>query len=123
MFYSRLKLLCDEKGISPTKACSEIGISKGTLSYWKNTDGFVPKNDILRKIALYFDVSTEYLSGNSDLRNPIQVSEIDELTEYLEELRTRSELRMLFSVAKGATKEDVEKVVEMFKIMKGEFNG
>ena len=41
-----------------------------------------------------------------------------ELQEYLEELKNRSELRMLFSLTKGATKEDVEKAVRIIEALK-----
>lgn len=34
-----------------------------------------------------------------------------ELTEYLEELKSRPELKMMFSLTKNATKKDVEKAV------------
>ena len=47
----------------------------------------------------------------------------DELTEYLEELKTRPEMKMLFSVAKGATKEDIEKAVAIIEALRKTGNG
>ena len=44
--------------------------------------------------------------------------ESDELTEYLEMLRTRPECRMLFSLTKDATKEDVEKAVAIITALR-----
>lgn len=44
--------------------------------------------------------------------------ESDELTEYLEMLRTRPECRMLFSLTKDATKEDVEKAVAIITVLR-----
>ena len=41
-----------------------------------------------------------------------------ELTGYLEELRDRPELRMLFSVTKNATKEDVEAAVRIIEALR-----
>ena len=41
-----------------------------------------------------------------------------ELTEYLEMLRTRPECRMLFSLTKDATKEDVEKAVAIITALR-----
>ena len=41
-----------------------------------------------------------------------------ELQEYLEELKNRSEMRMLFSLAKGATKEDVMQAVKIIEALK-----
>ena len=39
-------------------------------------------------------------------------------SELLEELKTRPEMRMLFSLAKGATKEDVELAVQIIERMR-----
>ena len=44
--------------------------------------------------------------------------EDNELTEYLEMLRTRPECRMLFSLTKDATKEDVEKAVAIITALR-----
>lgn len=46
------------------------------------------------------------------------VNDDEELTEYLEMLRTRPECRMFFSLAKGATKEDVEKAVAIVEALR-----
>jgi len=44
----------------------------------------------------------------------------DELREYLDELRSRPEKRMLFSVTKNATKSQIEAIVKMIEEMQGE---
>ena len=41
-----------------------------------------------------------------------------ELTAYLDSLRTRPEMRMLFSVANDCTKEDVEKAVAVIEALR-----
>lgn len=46
-------------------------------------------------------------------------SERDELAEYLDELHKRPEMRMLFKVAKKATKDDVEKTAKIIEMLKG----
>ena len=43
----------------------------------------------------------------------------NDLREYLDVLRTRPECRMLFSLAKDATKEDVERAVAIIEALKG----
>ena len=48
------------------------------------------------------------------------VNDDEELTEYLEELKTRPELRMIFSLTKNATKKDVEKAVKVIEAMLSE---
>lgn len=65
MFYDLFCDLCKHKGVSPTRASLEIGLSKSTATKWKNT-GATPNGDTLSKIADYFGVSTDYLLNGSD---------------------------------------------------------
>ena len=62
-----------------------------------------PNLETLEAIADYFNVDMNTLT---DSKTSAELN--SELQEYLEELKNRSEMRMLFSLAKGATKEDVE---------------
>ncbi len=41
-----------------------------------------------------------------------------ETAEYAEMLRTRPEMRMLFSASRGISKEDMEKAVEYIELLK-----
>ena len=63
MFYSRYCELCKENGKSPSAAAIEIGISKSSVSTWKNMNR-IPKMEQLQKIADYFGVTVDYLIGN-----------------------------------------------------------
>lgn len=56
-------------------------------------------------------------SHGSDARSDL-VNDDPELTTYLDSLRTRPEIRMLFSVAKDATKADVEKAVAIIEALR-----
>ena len=60
MFYDLFKLLCDEKGVSVSKACIEMGLSRSIAAKWKNTRTN-PSAEVLPKIAKYFGVTTDYL--------------------------------------------------------------
>lgn len=111
MFYETVLKLCAQKGISLTNLMSEeLHMSTGNITRWKN--GTVPGSTTLQKIANYFGVSVDYLLGNEQKEKPL-VNNDEELTAYLEELKTRPEMKMLFNLAKGATKEDVEKAVKI----------
>lgn len=35
MFYDKFIRLCSEKGIAPTRAAEDIGLTGGAVSYWK----------------------------------------------------------------------------------------
>lgn len=71
-----------------------------------------PNLETLEAIADYFNVDMNTLT---DSKTSAELN--SELQEYLEELKNRSEMRMLFSLAKGATKEDVEKAVRIIEAL------
>ena len=130
MFYENLKKLCDERGTTPTAVAKAIGISTSMTANWKK--GGMPRGDTLQKLADYFGVSTDHLLrhdyvnikfymqlfGGQEKAPTAEADEADELTELLEELKNRPEMRMLFSLAKGATKEDVELAVAVIERMR-----
>lgn len=117
MFYDLFKSLCDEKGVSVSKACIEMGLSRSIAAKWKNTRTN-PSAEVLPKIAKYFGVTTDYLLTGEQKEKPL-INENEELTEYLDELRSRPEKRMLFSVTKNATKAQIEAIVKMIEEMQG----
>lgn len=70
MFYEVFKKLCEDNGISTTKASQEIGFSKGNVSYWKKQYSLgkeaKPDSYTAEKIANFFGVSIDYLLGRTD---------------------------------------------------------
>ena len=64
--YTRISTLCADRGITGTKLCSELGISRGILTDLK----MGRKKDLYAttayKIAKYFGVSVGYLLGLED---------------------------------------------------------
>lgn len=78
MFYDLFCRLCREKGISPTRATVEIGLSRTIGTKWKKT-GATPQGDTLQKIADYFGVSVDYLLGNEEKPAATEDSELEEL--------------------------------------------
>ena len=117
MFYDRFKQLCEKKGVSCNKAAREIGLSNATPTKWKKT-GATPVGETLDRIAAYFDVSTDYLLGIESKKEKLLVNGDEELTEYLEILKNRPEMRMLFQLSKDATKEDVEAAVRIIEALR-----
>lgn len=67
MFYERLKLICDNKNLTPTKVVKDLGLSSSKVTAWKN--GSNPKADIILKIADYLDCSVDYLLGREDKKS------------------------------------------------------
>lgn len=67
MFKMRFEKLCAERNISPAAVCKAIGLSNSIYSKWNENS--LPRNGTLRKISEYFDVSIEYLTGETDSPN------------------------------------------------------
>ena len=116
MFYDLFCQLCEKKGVSVTRATVEMGLSRTIGSKWKRT-GATPNGETLNRIAEYFGVTTDYLlTGEAAKTAAIDVVD-DDLREYLDELRSRPEKRLLFSVTKNATRSQIEAIVRMIEEM------
>ena len=59
MFYDNLKAVCDEQGVKITPIVDECGGAKGSISNWKK--GASPNSDIVAKLAVRLNVSTDLL--------------------------------------------------------------
>ena len=68
-FTNRFDTLCKEKGLTPSAAGNNMGFSRNTVSLWRNGKT-QPKAHSLERIAQFFDVSTDYLLGKSNIRLP-----------------------------------------------------
>ena len=64
VFYDVFFQLCQKFDVKPTPLAKELGFNPASITYWKKT-GSSPKPEILEKIAAYFNVSTDYLLGNT----------------------------------------------------------
>lgn len=60
-FYSSFLFLCSQKGVSPSVAARDAGISSGAPTAWKK--GAVPKPAQRKKLCTYFGVTDEVLLG------------------------------------------------------------
>lgn len=62
--YEIYKTLRDEKGVSDYQVAKETGINRSTFTDWKSGRSS-PKQDKLRRLAAYFNVTMEYLTGSN----------------------------------------------------------
>lgn len=115
-FYDKFCSLCKLRGISPSRAALNIGISKSAVSKWKSMPDVSPSLDTLVQIAAYFGVSVNELVSEEKLSESNADRELEEL---LDMLRYRPECRILLSTAKGATKEQVEANIRVIEAIRG----
>ena len=113
-FSERLAALRRQRKLTQAELASQLGISKSAVSMYERGNR-EPELDLLQAMADFFGVSVSSLLGREE---PL-VNGDAELTGYLESLRDRPELRMLFSVTKDATKEDVEAAVKIIEALRG----
>ena len=114
-FSERLAALRRERGMTQADLAARLGISKSAVSMYERGNR-EPELELLQKMADLFRVSVSSLLGREEddlLRGD------PELTGYLESLRDRPELRMLFSLTQNATKEDVEAAVRIIEALRG----
>lgn len=61
MFFDRFQQLCQEKGVSVYRACTDVGLNRSAVAKWKA--GGQPNGTTAGKLAGYFGVTTDYLLG------------------------------------------------------------
>ena len=75
VFYDRFVYLCKQKGISPTRAALDAGISKSLVTKWKTNNVKDPSPDVLRKLSKYFNVTVAELLGEETEKTPTNSGE------------------------------------------------
>ena len=118
MFYDKFAQLCSDRQVTPSRAAIEAGLSKSTVSKWKSTPDAEPTGAAIKKLTEYFGISVAELLGESEQKEKPLINDDEELTEYVQMLKTRPECRMLFQLSKNATKEDVEAAVRIIEALR-----
>lgn len=115
MFYVKYVGLCNKRNKSPSAVAEEIGFKRSVVTAWKN--GRAPRQATLQKIADFFGVDYTYFNDQIDGKEP---AEAGELESYLEDLRERPETRALLEASRGMTKEQVDKVADFVRFLRGD---
>lgn len=106
---SRIKSLREKRGLIQDILAAELGITQQTLSKYEN-DVTVIKVDILMKLSKYFNVTTDYLLGMSDVKR--------DLTGQIKLNETIDEYYDLVEVYKKLDKYDREIVWSMLEVVR-----
>ena len=99
-------------------------MSRGSLTDLKMERSAELSTSSMSKLAEYFGVSTDYLLGKDansvkaydEHGEPLFID--DEVREIVDSLRTRPEMKILFSASKKATKEDILKTVKIIEALR-----
>lgn len=77
-FGNRLKELRTEKNISQKQVAIDIGISTTTISQYESDSRF-PNENMLRRLCIYYQISSDYLLGLTDTKySPLSKEEARE---------------------------------------------
>lgn len=81
-FGEKLKELRDERDLTQKQVADFIGVSERVYGYYEK-DRFPKDEIVLKKIASFFNVSLDWLVGNSDIKEPAEkIIERNNDTEY-----------------------------------------
>lgn len=107
--YDRIQDLCKSKGVSGSRMCLDLGLSKSTLSDIKSGRKKGVSTATAQKIASYFDVTVGSLLGEEEQKeNPTAQmgSEVDEVTMEL------------MDIIQNGSDEDRQDLLEMYRMLK-----
>jgi transcriptional regulator with XRE-family HTH domain len=107
----KLRQIRKKCGLTMKELGERVGVAESTISQYE-TGKRQPDYETLLKIADYFGVSVDEILGKQ------RETEDQELEEYLEQLKNRPEMKMLFKLAANATKEDVEQAVRIIEAIR-----
>lgn len=106
---NRLKLLREEKELLQSDIGKILGVTSNAIGYYENGKRDIPTEYVI-KLAEYFNVSTDYLLGKSDIRNPEEQIKNDFEFAYHKEIE-------------GLTEEEISDALRFYKEMKKRVEG
>ena len=116
---NRVKELRLKHNLSQEKLAAILNVHQTAVSQWER-NRTSPDKETANKMATMFNVSLSYVLGFDDSAPIENLPFDDETLKALQAAKDRPELQKLLSLGKDATKEDVEKIIEILKVLKGE---
>ena len=113
--YDRFEQLRRSKGITKKFIAQSLGRSATLCQDWKQHKS-QPGSEQLRRVADILGTTPAYLLGETDEVSPETAG--TELDRLLTALKEREDMRMLFSLAKDASPEDVLQAVKIIKALR-----
>ena len=115
MFYDTFKQLCDAKGVSVSRACIEMGLSRSIAAKWKSTKTN-PSADVLPAIANYFGVTIDYLLGQETKKSPDSSSGEELPHAKLRQVLSEGGIRVYLDEDANVPQENLEDIIKYIKL-------
>ncbi|WP_099832353.1 helix-turn-helix domain-containing protein [Streptococcus suis] len=108
MFAKRLKQLRKEANLTQKNIADNFNTSPQSYAQWEK--GLRnPSKESLEKLADFFNVSTDYLLGNSEIRNPEKEIELD-----FEKVKESLRKSLGYNGADNIPEEELESMAQAF---------
>ena len=115
--------LIDKNYDSDSAFENDIGIKPKTDDCWKRGESKAYFK-MIPQLAKLFNVSEQCFYGDNNIKVYDEHDNIvvidDETRDIIDSLRTNPEMKILFSVSKKATKEDIIKAVKIIEALRNE---
>lgn len=112
----RIKNLRINNKMTLEEVGEKIGVSKQTLYKYENNIITNIPSDKIEGLAKVFNISPAVIMGWD--KDDEQYYQDKEAAEYAEMLRTRPEMRLLFSASRGISKEEMQEAVNYIEFIK-----
>lgn len=114
LFSIRLSKLMNERDINQREIAQAVGVSESTVGKWLLLKA-IPRMGVIQKLADYFNVGKSYFLEDESKQGYYTDQET---AEYAEELRTNSDLRVLFSASRDLSKKQMQEAYDYIKYLK-----
>lgn len=117
IFGKRLKLLRNKTGKSQEDVAKDLNISRARYSHYENNH-VEPSIDLIRMLARYYKVDTDYLLGSTD--NPIE-KDHSPRDAIIHKISTEfPDVDLMFKDMEGMSAEELQEVYEFIKFKKSQ---
>ncbi|MSS43662.1 helix-turn-helix transcriptional regulator [Anaerosalibacter bizertensis] len=124
MFGDRVKKERILRQMTQKELSELLGVSPSTVGMYEQNRR-QPDSDTIIKLSEIFNVSTDYLLGRTDIKNPSDeisnaVEDDPELIEFWNELKEREDLQLLFKQTKNLSPKDIKQIIRIIKAIEDE---
>ena len=122
--HERIKRLRKQNKLSVDEIVKKLNISRATYYRYESNEIEKLPLTILEPLTKILNTTPAYLMGWQEPHQENKSTQIEgyyvdpETAEYAEMLRTRPEMRMLFSASRGISKEEMQEAVNYIEFIK-----
>jgi transcriptional regulator with XRE-family HTH domain len=123
----RLSLLRKKHDMSQSELAEKLGVTQQTISKYENGSR-EPDTETLKLLSSIFDVSIDYLLGNTNIKNTTDsadkiaesINDDPELAQFWDSLKDREDLKLLFKQTRDMSPNDIKKIIRIIKAIEDE---